>query len=221
VRVDWREGGHYLFVVKENQPTLRADLVTAFDALDAHLQRTDGVIPTWLQREWTEGGIVFSHYRETDTGHGRIEEREAWALSDPELNGYVGSAGTSDAAWPDLQQIVRIRRERTIQGRTTHETVYLVTSVPPSQADAKRLLGYNRSYWSIENRLHWVRDETLGEDRSQVRSGSAPQVMAALRNLLLTLLRRDGAKNIAAALRTLAARPKAAVTLVLSAHQLQ
>ncbi len=207
--------------MKENQKTLRADLVTAFDALEAAFAGANGGAPPWLLREWAEGEVTFSRYRERGKGHGRREEREAWALSDPELNGYVGSAGSAGTAWPHLQQIVRIRRERTGRGKTAKETAYLVTSLPSARADAKQLLHYNRSYWSIENQLHWVRDETLGEDRSQVRSGNAPQVMAALRNLLLAILRRDGARNIAAALRTFSARPKAAVALILSAHPLQ
>jgi predicted transposase YbfD/YdcC len=83
-------------------------------------------------------------------------------------------------------------------------------------ARAPRLLRLNREYWGIENRLHWVRDVTLGEDRSQIRSGAAPQVCAALRSLGIALLRRSGASNIAGALRTFSGRPRAAVALVLS-----
>lgn len=108
-----------------------------------------------------------------------------------------------------------------MKGLTGTETVYLVTSCLPGEADAQRLLGYSRDYRQIENRLHWVRDETLGEDRSQIRSGAAPQVMAALRNLTRTLLRRRGHTHIAAALRTFAGRPAAAVALVLNAHLVQ
>ncbi len=132
------------------------------------------------------------------------------------MNAYAGSAGSHGAAWPHLQQIVCLKRQRTLKGKTQVEVAYLVSSVTPSRAHARQLLEWNRSYWGIENRLHWVRDETLGEDRSQVRVGNGPQVMAALRNLTLTLLRRSGATNIAAALRTYAARPKDAVALVLA-----
>ena len=96
------------------------------------------------------------------------------------------------------------------------QVTYLVTSASPERADAKRLLEWSRAHWGIENRLHWVRDETLGEDRSHVRVGSGPQVMAAVRNLTLALLRRSGAANIAATLRTYAARPHAAVALIVS-----
>ena len=49
------------------------------------------------------------------------------------------------------------------------------------------------------DRLHWVRDVSMGEDGSQVRRGVAPEVMAALRNVVLNLLRWAGASNIAAA----------------------
>ncbi len=207
--------------MKENQPTLYADLKETFDALDAPLLRGGGRLPAWLAKEWEEEQVTFSQHQEVSTGHGRQEVRTLWALSDPERNEYAGSAGAAGTAWPHLSQIVRLRRERTLRGKTTCETVYLVTSLPPEKANARQLLHYNRSYWQIENRLHWVRDETLGEDRSQIRSGAAPQVMAALRNLLLTLLRRQKCSNIAAALRSYAARPKAAVALLLASHQLQ
>ena len=93
---------------------------------------------------------------------------------------------------------------------------YAVTSLPPERADARTLLGHLRGHWGIENKTHWVRDVTFDEDRSQVRTGAAPQVMAAMRNLVLALLRRAGHANIAAALRTYPGRPADAVTLILS-----
>ena len=68
-------------------------------------------------------------------------------------------------------------------------------------ADARRLLSLSRGHWGIENRLHWVRDVTFDEDRSQVRTGAAPQVLAGLRNLVISLVRRAGHSNVAAALR--------------------
>jgi hypothetical protein len=140
-----------------------------------------------------------------------------WVLWDPQLAAYMGSAGTVGEAWPALEQIYWVRRERTIQDVTTVETGYGITSLGPQEADASRLLALNREYWGIENRLHWVRDVTFDEDRSQVRSEAAPQVCAGLRNLGIALLRRSGATNIAAALRTFSARPRAAVALVLAA----
>jgi len=105
------------------------------------------------------------------------------------------------------------------RGQVVHSTVevsYAITSVPPRQATAARLLRLLRGHWGIENRLHWVRDVTFDEDRSQVRCGAAPQVLAAGRNLAVALLRRAGYPCIAAALRTLAGRPRCAVQLVLT-----
>ena len=136
--------------------------------------------------------------------HGRLERRELWALSDPELNGYVGSTGTVGEGWPHLQQVCRVERQRTVQGRVRVEVSYAVTSLSPAVAGADRLLRILREHWHIENRenrVHWVRDVTFDEDRSQVRTGGAPQVMAALRNLTTTLVRWAGHSNVAAALR--------------------
>jgi predicted transposase YbfD/YdcC len=82
------------------------------------------------------------------------------------------------------------------------ETVFCITSLTPDKADAARLLKLNRGHWSIENRLHHVRDTTFDEDRSQVRKRAAPHMMASLRNLAIGLLRLAGAcTNIAAATR--------------------
>ena len=104
--------------------------------------------------------------------------------------------------------------EVTKRGVTTQETHYLITSLPPDEAPPRRLLKLIRGHWEIENRLHWVRDVTFDEDRCQVRSGAAPQVMAALRNTAIALLRCLGATNIAAALRTHAGHPDRALALV-------
>jgi hypothetical protein len=76
-----------------------------------------------------------------------------------------------------------------------------VTSLAPTQASPARLLALVRAHWTIENRLHWVRDVTFDEDRSQIRRGAGPQVMATLRNLAISLLRLAGASFIAPALR--------------------
>jgi len=85
---------------------------------------------------------------------------------------------------------------------------YAVTSLWPHEASPRRLLELNRGHWGIENRLHYVRDVTLGEDASRIGTGSAPEVMAALRNAAITLLRLTGVTNVAAALRENAYRVK-------------
>jgi hypothetical protein len=86
-------------------------------------------------------------------------------------------------------------------GRATSETAYAITSLPPERATPTQLLMAWRAHWRIENKLHWVRDVTFDEDRSTVRSGRIPQVMAALRNTAIGLLRLLGATNIAKACR--------------------
>jgi predicted transposase YbfD/YdcC len=103
-----------------------------------------------------------------------------------------------------VQQVARIERVRVRLKDNTEqrETVFCVTSLTPQKANPARLLKLNRDHWSIENRLHYIRDRTFDEDRSQVRTRAAPHLMASLRNLAIGLLRLAGAStNIAAASR--------------------
>lgn len=95
------------------------------------------------------------------------------------------------------------------------EVSYAITSAAPERADATVLLRALRGHWGIENRLHYVRDVTFDEDRCQLRGGAIPETIAACRNLVIGLLRRTGVTNIAAALRTNAARPRRAAQLLL------
>jgi len=125
-------------------------------------------------------------------GHGRRERRRLEASS--RLAGHLD--------WPGVAQVCRIERWRYLPGGVEeHEVTYGITSVPRSLADAARLLQWNRSHWAIENRSHYVRDVTLGEDASQIRKGYAPQVLSGIRNGILTALRAEGVTNIACALR--------------------
>ncbi len=165
------------------------------------------------------GRLSWLTLREPKARHGRRETRRLWALADPELTAYLGSSGAHRTPWPHLQQVCRIERERVHvrRGQVLERQVdvtYAITSRPAEHVTAADLLRVNRAHWTIENGSHWVRDVVLGEDACLIRSGAAPQVMAACRNLVLTLLRRAGYASIAAALRTLAARPAAAVSLV-------
>ena len=135
-----------------------------------------------------------------------MELRQLWAST--ELTGYL--------KFPHSQQVFRIERTTTkLDGSPMrHEVVFGITSLSPAKAPPSRLLALNRSHWTIENRLHWVRDVTFDEDRSQVRKGVAPQAMAALRNLAIGLLRRAGAANIAAALRHCVHHAETALRLI-------
>ena len=116
-----------------------------------------------------------------------------------------------------MAQVARIERERVClkDQSEQRETVFCITSLTPEQADASRLLKLNREHWSIENRLHYVRDRTFDEDRSQVRKRAAPHMMASLRNLAIGLLRLAGAStNIAAAARFFMRNPERAMELL-------
>jgi len=151
--------------------------------------------------------------------HGRQEARMLWALADPALNARAGEAGTHQTPWPHLAQVCRVRRRRVDVGTGEIEdrVTYAITSLPPERADADALLTLLRDHWGIENKLHYVRDVTFDEDRCAVRTDAAPQVCAACRNLVIALLRRAGATNIAAACRTFAGRPRSAIALIASA----
>jgi predicted transposase YbfD/YdcC len=113
-------------------------------------------------------------------------------------------------------QLFRVERWTQFKksGKTRNTTFYGITSLSPHNADAARLLSLVRGHWSIENRLHWVRDVTFDEDRSHVRSGATPRVMAAIRNLAISMMRWRGEKNIAAGTRGFAPQPQEALRLV-------
>jgi predicted transposase YbfD/YdcC len=131
--------------------------------------------------------------RVEDRGHGRREIRTIKVLTLAE-----------GIDFPHAAQAIRVRRRRCDLDqprRWTTETVYAITDLTVHQGKPDQLADFVRGHWSIENKIHWVRDVTYDEDRSQIRTGTGPQVMAALRNLAISALRLTGATNIAAATR--------------------
>jgi predicted transposase YbfD/YdcC len=116
--------------------------------------------------------------------------------------------------WPGIAQVYRLTRERKTKGNVETEVVYGITSLPRERAGAKELLALVRGHWGIENGLHGVRDGTLREDASRIRKGSAPQVMAGLRNIIVFLFDRLGHKSAAAATRHYVCQPEKAVALL-------
>jgi len=118
--------------------------------------------------------------------------------------------------WPGAQRVFRIERQRVFirTGVVEEDTVYGVTSLRADRADAARLLGLVRQHWHIENRSHYVRDVTFGEDASLVRVGQTPRVMATLRNTAIALIRLTGTTQIAATCRRFAGKPALAIGLV-------
>jgi predicted transposase YbfD/YdcC len=129
--------------------------------------------------------------RTRDRGHGRVELRTLKAVN---VNHF---------GFPHAAQVIQVtRKTRDLRTRRWHTVVvYAITSLSFAQAHPARLADLIRGHWTIENGPHWVRDVTFAEDASQLRTGTVPQVMACLRNLVIGLLCRAGSVNLAAALR--------------------
>lgn len=174
------QGGHYLMVIKQNHAQMRDEVALFFDLPD---HPADGA-----QRDV---------YQTLTKAHGRIETRT--------LERYPDVCDVWK--WPDAAQVLRRTCERVIvkTGKQSRAVTYGITSVPFAEVDAQQVEGVWRRHWTIENRKHYVRDVTLGEDRNQMHTGHAPQVLAALRNGLIDLWRSHGWTNIADAVRTYAA----------------
>jgi hypothetical protein len=103
--------------------------------------------------------------------------------------------------WPGCSQVFRLERERRTGVGVEREVVYGITSLGRERAGAAALLRLTRAHWAIENGLHGRRDGALREDAGRVRRGAAPQVMAALRNLVIYFRPRSGRPSLAAATR--------------------
>jgi predicted transposase YbfD/YdcC len=116
--------------------------------------------------------------------------------------------------WKGMKQGFEITRERTLDNKTTVEVVYGMTSLSADRADAAALLVHVRDHWKIENSLHYVRDVTFDEDACRVRSGSAPQVLAAIRNTVVHLLKDVEAKSYPEAIEVLQIHPEQAKQLI-------
>jgi predicted transposase YbfD/YdcC len=138
-------------------------------------------------------------------GHDRLETRTIETLTT--LPAWL--------SWPGVQQICRITRTRTIHGQTSVEIVLAITSLTRLRADAKKLLKLSRQHWTIENRLHYVRAVSMGEDACRVRSGQAPKNLSTLRNLVIGLIRRRTRhKFLPDAFRRFIADPIAALAII-------
>ena len=186
-------GAHLLVTVKGNQPGLHAKLKA---------------LP------WTE--VPIGHTA-NGRGHGRIEKRTLKAVTVPAGLGFPHAA--------QAIQIIRTSRPISKDNKTKRkkrrprrELVYAICTLTAEDAQPAQLAAWAKGHWAIENRLHWVRDVTLGEDLHQARTGSGPQVMAALRNLVISVLRFAGHTNIARALRHHARHPHRAISLVTSTN---
>lgn len=186
-------GGDYIWLAKDNQPTLRRDIEQWF-APESHVK---GFSPVAKDLQTA---------RTVDKGHGRFEERTITTSS--LLNTYL--------AWPGVAQVFKLER-RTVNrttGEVRHEVVYGLTSLSADQAPPKRLLGLIRQYWGIENGLHYRRDKSLHEDATRMRNPNQAQNLATLNNLVVGLLLTQGWRSLPEARRYYAGCLSAALNLV-------
>lgn len=187
-----RFGGYYHLVAKDNQPTLATDLADFFTELPSDWR--------WGQAEtW-------------DKAHGRLEHRHI--ICSPELNEWLVKR------WAGVAQVFCLQRTTTLlkSGEVRQQTVYGLSNLPLTQAPPLRMLALNRAHWGIENRLHWRRDVTLGEDGCQTRTGAAPGILARLNSALLSFMDRLGIHNVARQARFFDAHVDQAVQALLSGH---
>ena len=196
----------YALPVKANQKQLFEDIRDLFEPLS----ETDPpeVNARRFENLHTQAEAHLDRHTDVETAHGFTTTRtlRSSTLLTPETD------------WPGLAQVYEyhIHRQHTQTREITHYKQYGITSLLPEKATAEDLLKLRREHWSIENKLHWVRDVIFDEDASQARTGSIPHVMAALRNAAISALRFTGRTKISQTLREFADRPKLAVNLIQS-----
>ena len=159
-------GGDYVFPIKHNQ------------------DRTWRAIDLWFAGPAPVGFPSNQVVEQTEKSHGRLIHRRIETTT--VLNDYLD--------WPALGQAFRLTRDHIDPdtGEIHTDVAFGITSLSPPQATPADLLSFVRQHWTIENRVHWVRDVTFDEDRSTLRAGHTHHVMATVRNLVIALLRIHG-----------------------------
>ena len=196
--------GDYVLPVKANHKQLYEDIRDLFEPF------SDRCPPEATTPQFALMHTEVEAHLQTHTAHekarGALITRTLTAST--LLNDYTDS--------PGLKQVYQycVERKHIATGETTHQTQYGITSLAPTDASAEDLLKLRRGHWTIENKLHWIRDVVFDEDTSEVRTATLPHVMAALRNTALAVLRFAGHTQITEALRCFTAKPKLAVKLI-------
>jgi len=158
----------YVLSVKENQGHLFEDISVLFAVDQAQNFKY----------------ASFEYKKTVKKGHGRIEVRECWSTSNPEYLNLIRGLQN----WTGLQSIIMIVCTRIVGDQETKYVRYYISSLP---SHAERILQAVRNHWSIENKLHWILDVVLNEDRSRVRKDQAPENFAVLRHIALNLLKQE------------------------------
>ena len=194
----------YALPVKENHKQMYDDIQQLFEPL-SETDATD-VETRRFENLHTQEGAHLHTYTHVETSHGLTTTRTLTAST--LLTDYI--------KWPGIAQVYQYQsqRENTKTAQISSQTQYGITSLSPEVASAEDLLKLRREHWTIENKVHWVRDTVLGEDASQARIGSIPQVIAALRNTAMSVLRFAGHTKISETIRFLASKPLLAVKLI-------
>jgi predicted transposase YbfD/YdcC len=175
-----RRDGGYVFTVKGNQEKLEEDIRLFFNNKPFGIQFPENMTIT----RWK----------------GRVEKRRIRISDNRQLLSYL--------SWPGLTHVWEVTREIKRKGITTIEIAVGIASLPKKYATAQKLNEYIRGHWSIENSLHRQRDKVFNEDKATIRKGHAPQIMAALRNLVLSIFHRATVRNFNTAFRRFAAKPE-------------
>lgn len=175
-----KQGGGYVFTVKSNQEKLEEDIRLFFNNKPFGIQFPENIMVTCWK--------------------GRAEKRKIRISNNPQLLSYL--------SWPGLTHVWEVTREVKRKGITITEIAVGIGSLPKEYATAQKLNQYIRGHWSIENGLHRQRDKIFNEDKATIRKGHAPQVMAALKNLVLSIFHRATVRNFNTAFRRFAAKPE-------------
>ena len=161
-------GADYVLAVKENQGQLYESIRDLFEGAEA----------------LGFDGVPYDYTGTADKGHGRVERRECWVITDPDCRDYLDPQGQ----WPQLKAAVRVVGHRRTTADRTSQPRYYISSLAGS---AERLLAAIRGHWSIENSLHWTLDVTFREDQCRVRKDHGPQNINTLRQIGHNLLKNE------------------------------